>query len=180
MRGYEPINPPPKGNEYEWMYQQFLQVSEVLNNLVAAPLFKVPTSLSVVAGGTPVGDVTNVQELLDGNVYQLPEVAATPGYNLEFIFTNVTSIVGFVSHVRYTGSATHLVTLGLYNVVTATYDRFLNIPHTATLYGYRTVYIPNGKNYIDANQETKMIIYHDSGGVPSHNLYVDYAALLTK
>ena len=180
MRGYLPTNPPPEGSEYEWMYQQFLLIAEVVNNLVAAPLFKVPTSVTVNDGGTPAGDITGIQTLLDGNVYQVPEVSGTPGFNVELVFTNVMNIVGFVSHVRYTGSSAHLVTLGLYNVVTATYDRFLNIPHTATLYSYRTVYIPDGKNYIDSNQETKMILYHDSGGTPSHDLFIDYAALLVK
>lgn len=144
--------------------------------------FIVPTSLNVVAGGTPTGSITDVQTLLDGNVYQLPEVGATPGFDLEFDFTDVGTIAGFVTMTRYTGISNHIVSHRLYNYTDTQDDTFLLIPHTATNYQYRTVLIPSDAKYIDGSNNAQMIFVHESAGTGggSHNFYVDYVALLGK
>ena len=137
-----------------------------------------PTTLNVATGGTPVGSVTDVQTLLDGNVYQVPEVTGVPGYDIEFNFTGVASIAGFVSMIRYTGSATHVVSLRLQNYTDVQEDSFLVIPTTVTNYGYRTVLIPDDTKYIDGSGNAQMVLYHDSSGNASHDVYIDYIALI--
>lgn len=143
-------------------------------------IFIVPTSINVATGGTPVGSVTDVQTLNDGNVYQVPEVAATPGFDIEFNFTGVREIAGFVSMIRYTGSVTHDVTLRLHNYTTVNDNNFLVIPHTAVLYAYRTVLIPDDTNYINSSGQAQLVLFHDSAGNPTHDVYVDYMALIGK
>ena len=134
----------------------------------------------MVAGGTPVGSITDVQTLLDGNVYQLPEVAATPGFDLEFDFENIKSIRGIVTMTRYTGLSTHIVTQRLYNYEDVQDDAFILINHTATNYQYRTILIPDDSKYINASKEAQLIFYHETAGNNSHDFYVDYVALLGK
>lgn len=142
--------------------------------------FIIPASTQVITGGTPVGSVTDAQTLKDGNYYQVPEVSGTPGFDIRFNFTNVKSIAGFVSMIRYTGSTTHDVTLRILNYSTVDQDAFLVIPHTATLDAYRTVLIPDDANYINSSRQAQMTLYHDSVGDPLHNIYIDYIALIGK
>ena len=140
--------------------------------------FIVSDSIGVTTGGTPVGTVADIQTLKDGNYYQVPEVGGTPGFAIGFEFKNVQSIKGFVSMIRYTGSATHDVTLGMWNYSTVAYDRFLVIPHTASLDAYRAVFIPDDTNYIEPGGAARMILYHETAGNPSHNVFIDYVALI--
>lgn len=142
--------------------------------------FIVPASINLVTGGTPVGSVTDVQTLNDGNVYQVPEVTGVPGFDIEFNFTGVREISGFVSMIRYVGSATHVVTLRLQNYVDVQEDSFLTIPSSGTVYSYRTVLIPDDTKYIDSSGNAQMILYHDSNGNASHDVYIDYIALIGK
>ena len=140
--------------------------------------FIVPSTITVNAGGTPVGTVTDVQSLLDGNVYQIPEVAATPGFDIDFNFTNVASIGGFVSNIWYDGSATHNVALDLFNYTDVQQDSFLHVSHSASLYSYRTVLMPDDTKYINGSNEAQLSLYHYSGGNASHDIYIDYIALI--
>jgi len=165
------------------MYEGFRQVASVLDSgYVSSPIgsmsFKTAASLNVVAGGTPVGTVTDIQTLQDGNEYNLPEAAATPGYDLEINFTGVTRIDGVVVASRYTGSAAHTSDFRLYNYDNTTDDVFFLTP-TASANNYRTVIIPNGASYFDGSGNAQATFYHTSGGVPSHDLYIDYIALLS-
>lgn len=140
--------------------------------------FIVPSSINKVAGGTATGSVTDVQTLLDGNSYQVVEAAATPGFDIEFTFTNINSIAGFVSHIWYDGGAAgHDVTLRLYNDTDTQDDPFLVIPSSG-LYAYRTVLIPDDSKYINSSNEVDVVLYHDSGGSVAHDVYIDYIALI--
>ena len=173
---YEPN--PPEQDLSRYVYEELQRVRDSFNAQSESLYeFITPVSISVVAGGTPVGTVTDMQTLKDGNYYQIPEVAATPGFDIRMNFVNVKSIAGFVSMIRYTGSSTHDVTLRLLNYNTVALDVFLIIPHTASIDAYRTVLIPDDSNYINSSREAQIRLYHDSSGNPSHDAYVDYIAL---
>jgi len=137
--------------------------------------FSVPDSLTVVAGGTPVGTITDLQTLHDGNEYNLPEVSGSPGMDLECDFTGIGSIRGIVLNSRYTGSAVHEVVVRLKNY-TGGDDVFIRMASTASD-NYRTVLIPDDTNYI-SDGAAQISFYHAASGTPSHDLYIDYVALL--
>lgn len=158
-------------NLYEYIGTLTDQVNQV---------FITPASITVNAGGTPVGDVTGVTELNDGSVYQVPEVAATPGFDIDFNFTGVREISGFVSMIRYTGLATHVVEQSLHNYTDVQDDSFMLIPHTASAYQYRTVLIPDDTKYINSSDQAILSLIHTSAGNPSHDIYIDYIALIGK
>lgn len=142
------------------------------------PEFITPTSLNVVAGGTPVGTIAGVQTLLDGSVYQLPELAATPGFDLEFNFEQVSRIDGLVARIRYDGMAAHDVTLRLYNYDDAQDDEYTKVTNTSSIYDYRMILIPENQKYINDSNQAQIIIVHESAGNNSHDIYIDYIALL--
>lgn len=158
----------------------FLRGDGAWASALSGLIFITPDSITVNSGGTPVGTVSDVQTLLDGNVYQVPEVTGTPptgAIDIDFNFTGVASIEGFVSMIRYTGSASHVVVQTLYNYSTTNDDEYLLIPNTASTYQYRTVLIPDATNYISSGNAVVSII-HQTTGNASHDIYIDYVALI--
>ena len=158
----------------------FLRGDGAWTSALSGLVFITPDSVTANSGGTPVGTVSDVQTLLDGNVYQMPEVTGTPptgAIDIDFSFSGVASIEGFVSMIRYTGSASHVVVQTLYNYTATNDDEFLLIPTTASTYQYRTVLIPDDTNYISSGNAMVSII-HQTTGNASHNLYIDYIALI--
>ena len=136
-----------------------------------------PTTLNVVAGGTPVGDITDLQTILDGNEYDLPEIASTPGFDLELNFTNVRVIKGFIIRGYYSGSDTHTVNIKLYNYNSTTDDILFQFP-TSTQATYRTVLLPDYTNYVSDTNTAQITFYHEQLGNTQHHLYLDYVALI--
>jgi len=142
--------------------------------------FNSPATLTVNTGGTPVGTgVSDVQTMLDGNIYQLPEVTGTPGFDIEFAWTGITRIKGFAFRVLYVGTSTHQVTFRAYNYNTTVWDVLFEIPASLG-YNYRCNQFPasNMANYFDSGGNAKVKIYHDTAGNASHDLYVDYVAIV--
>ena len=147
-----------------------------ITTAVIIPGYVVPTSLTVVTGGTPVGTIADLQVLHDGSEYNLPEVSGTPGMELQCDFTNIKSIRGLVLNARYTGSSSHEVVVRLKNY-TGGDDTFIRMASTATN-NYRTILIPDDTNYMSSGA-AQVSFYHAISGVPSHDLYIDYIALIT-
>lgn len=142
--------------------------------------FTSPNSITVNTGGTPVGAISDIQTLLDGNVYQLPEVAGTPGFDVEFVFTGITDVKGFAFRAYYAPlTSSHLVTFAAWNYDTSAWDQFMELP-PSTGYNYRYIEIPNGNSpYFDGSGNAKIRFYHNSSGNAAHDLYVDFIALIS-
>ena len=174
---YSP-NPVPErsGDLRRYINDELRKISSELEEVHYS--FIEPDSITVVTGGTPVGTVTDVQTLNDGNVYQVPEVTGVPGFDIEFNFSNVQSVKGIVSHINYVGSATHDVILRLRDYSTPADNDFLLIPNSG-YYGYRTVLIPESPQYSD-NGDAQITLYHATSGNASHDIYIDYIAILGK
>ena len=140
--------------------------------------FTVPDGVTVNTGGTPVGTVAGVQTLLDGSVYQVPEVTGTPGFDVEFDFSGITAIRGIAANFYYDGGALgHEVTIDIYDYDGTAWDSFLLVPSAAT-YSYRYIEFPNNSKYINSGA-VLVRFYHGSAGNASHDLYVDYLAVLS-
>ena len=167
---------PPDEDLSRYVYDEFQRIREELEEIHYS--FIVPDSITVNVGGTPIGTVTDVQTLHDGNVYQLPETTGTPGFDIDFNFSNVESISGFVSHVNYAGTSSHNVVLRAYDYSNTADDDYLYIPNSS-VYSYRTVLIPDGKKYVDRGS-AQLSLYHVTAGNASHDIYIDYIAILGK
>ena len=152
----------------------------IKNDSIHSPVsFVTPDSITVNTGGIPVGDVTDIQTLLDGNTYNLPEVAGVPGYDLEICFRRIINIKGFVFRAYYSpNNSAHLVTFDMYNYDTVTWDSFMQVP-PANGYNYRYIEIPNGSYYFNNRGDARMRFYHISSGNSAHDLYIDYAAIIS-
>lgn len=139
--------------------------------------FTVPDSITVNDGGTPVGSVSDVQTFNDGNAYNLPETTGIPGFDVEFVFSGITSVKGIAANFYYAGLASHAVTLDIYNYDDAQWDKLIIVPDAAD-YSYRYIEFPSDSKYINSGA-AKLRFYHSTSGNSSHDLYVDFIAILS-
>lgn len=140
--------------------------------------FITPSSINVVTGTTIAGDVNSVQQLHDGNFLHVGEVTGAPGFDIKFNFSRVGSVRGIVSRIRYDGIESHLVTLRILDKDTPVSDQYLVVNHTETAYQYRTVFIPQEAKYLGNDNTVEATLYHDDSGNASHDVYIDYIAIL--
>ena len=148
-------------------------------NDLANDIYAVPSSLALITGTFVSGNVASVQQMLDGSTYNLTEVGGTPGYELDFTFSNVQFVPSeAVLRIWYQEPAivTHDVTIDLYNWGTAAWDQVSAVLPT---FNQKILSLPLptfGVNYLN-NGNAKMRVYHNSSGNANHSLHVDYVAL---
>ena len=163
-------------------FRQFIdeELNRIANSVNKHPYaFTPPASINKVAGGTPVGDVTDIQTMLDGNVYNLPEVAAAPGFDLEVDFSSIDRIDGIVLRAYYgPKTSTHYSELRIHNYQTTNDDTIINF-QPADDYNVRTILIPDGEDYLDGSGNAQLTFYHPPSGNLAHDLFIDYVALLS-
>jgi hypothetical protein len=121
--------------------------------------------------------VTDIQTLLDGNIYHVDEAAATPGIELEIDFSGIRQIKGIYTRFYYAGSNLHGMRVQLYNYDTTTYDTYLTTIGDHMDHSAHFVWIPDDASYISSGA-AQVRFYHAEAGNASHDLYVDYVALV--
>jgi len=127
---------------------------------------------------TPVGTLSDTQTALDGNEWNMPENNSNPAIDVDFGFTGIRRIHGVVFNARYTGLASHYITVAIRDY-TAGVDRNLMNFSTTASNNYRTVLIPDDTNFIDGSGNAQISFHHSPvSGNTSHDLYVEYIALL--
>lgn len=122
------------------------------------------------------GDISSLKKMYDNNNLTLVEAAATPGFNIEFNITGVSGHPRFIiSRWRYDGSATHFVTIDIYNWVTSNWDQVRVFTNSNNYYSSMTMYTPinNNGDYV-SNGLVRIRYYHHTSGNPAHDLHIDY------
>lgn len=129
--------------------------------------------------GTSADAVSDLQTLLDGNIYTVTEEAAAPAINLEVQFTEVPEFYAVVLRAYYYGSTTHWIEVQLYNNSTLAWDTYINLTLKDAM-DYKYIEIPKSFSikYINASFQVNIRFYHPPLGDVSHDLYIDYLALL--
>lgn len=138
--------------------------------------FKSPASITLNTG-TGTGSVTDLQTMLDGNVYHIDEVVGVPGFDLEVNFTTVTRIRGVQTRFFYDGTATHDVHVEMRNYATSAWDVMTSVNGTPD---YVTLmwWLPSAANYIDGSGNSIVRFYHVTSGNAAHNIDIDYVGLI--
>jgi hypothetical protein len=133
-------------------------------------------SLTVIAakGSIAAGAHTDLHAV-GGTTVQVNETATTPGFNVEAAFTGVDGITNLYLHGYY--SASHTVTVELYNYDTTSWDVAITIPTSGTKMELLSASIAVGTPYFDGGGNAVVRFYHAAAGTPTHRLYLDYLAL---
>jgi hypothetical protein len=134
-----------------------------------------PSSVSIT-NGTATGTVSDVQTMLDGNVYHVDEAAATPGFDPVFTFTGVDFVpTHLVSRFYYDGTALHDVHFELWNYNTSAWVELHQLIENLD-YQVVALPVPDFSDFI-SSEEVQVRINHETAGNPAHNLDLDYLAL---
>lgn len=127
--------------------------------------------------GIITGTVADIQNWQDGNTLNIDEIAATPGIDVDILFSDVNNFQRVGLGMYYDGSTTHWIEIRLWDIIAAdwkvlwTFTRGLGMN-----YRYSDVPIPASR-FID-NGQVKMNINHPANGNADHDALVDYAALI--
>ncbi len=119
----------------------------------------------------------------DADLITINESTATPGFLIEFVFTNVISPLEIeFDNVGYDGTAGHEVEGQVWNDTLSQWDELRtdvkDFPHTGS-YGVTTAHLrgydipePNS-DYVNASSEVKIRLNHTSGGTAAHDMIFD-------
>lgn len=133
------------------------------------------TTMTVDTGTLTSGTVTTTQTK-DGTSAQITESNGADPLRVRFSFTGVTKFNALVFFGRYEGSAAHEVHLEIYNVTEAAWETLWEIT-TETANRWYNVPLYESTNYLSSGT-LEVRVRHVSNGVNTHNLYVDYIALM--
>ena len=130
--------------------------------------------------GSSSETVADLQVAHDGNIYHITESTGVPGQNLIVDFVGVYGFnkVNIIAH--YDGTATHSITIQLYNWGTTSWDDYntmLGIEKTMVDHSF-SVFLPGnyiGKDINDGRVRVRLI--HTQSGNTSHDGYIDTVAL---
>jgi hypothetical protein len=154
-------------------------MGNIVSTIFVRPTFIAPDSITVVTGGTPVGTVTDMQTPMDGNIYDLPEGTGTPGFDLEIDFIDIVDIYGIVLRGYYAPqNSVHYAQLLIHNYSGGESDDTVVHIEPSADHNYRTIMIPDGTDFIDGSGNAQLTLYHPQAGNASHDMYIDYVALL--
>ncbi len=162
------------------MYREWQNWFRNANDRMLNPYkFHVAEAMTINAG-TNIGSsvVADVQTFADGNWAQIEEVAATPGFDIEFGFTGVKKFHGIYVRISYEGSSSHYATVELYNYTRSIYDTLWE--RLGTVSDWQSIHIPipiSSDNYTSDGVVT-IKINHPANGNAAHNVYIDYIALV--
>jgi len=133
-------------------------------------------SVNLVAGILNSGTVAGTYNYRDASLYDVQEIAATPGFDIQFTYTGVGNFKKLIAYLRYNGSVSHTVALRLYNINTVTWDTVLTFTLSDSWEVYE-VAVDSPEDYINGSDEVIAGLYHSSAGNASHNIEIDLFVL---
>jgi hypothetical protein len=134
-----------------------------------------PVSVSASVGSVNGGNLASIQTFNDGNVFDVQEIASTPGFDILVDFSGIVKFNKVQLNLAYTNASQHFVTVDLWNYVTSAWD---TIGSFRGLNGFTqfNLGIIDSVPFINAGA-VQMRLYHVSAGSTSHSIQLDYANL---
>jgi hypothetical protein len=134
-----------------------------------------PSALALVAGTHNSGSLDSILTFNDGNVYNIQELSATPGFDIRVSFADITEFNKIQLNLAYSNTSQHFVTVDLYNFITSAWD---TIGYFRGLNGMTqfNLGIIDDAPYLNAGV-VELRIYHVSAGVTAHSIQLDFASI---
>jgi len=141
--------------------------------------FATPTTQTVTTGTLSSGSVTDVQTWQDGNEVHISEVTGVPGFDVRYTFTNVTDFSEIMCSFYYEGSSTHDCQFQIYDDTNAVWKEFFTQAGAGLSHNTRFSPFPlDTSDFINGSDQVIIRFYHPQSGNASHDLYIDYVALI--
>jgi hypothetical protein len=134
-----------------------------------------PTTTTVVTSDGYTGNNASVQAI-DASILQIEEAAGTPGFDVRFEFTEITTFNNLLLYVYYHGGSGHIIQVQFFNNDTLSWDTATTFTDEMafTLIDYP---LPLVTPWINGSNEVTMRLYHPASGNTSHYLEIDYISI---
>lgn len=145
-------------------------------NLIISTTYNA-TNIATIDGTYDDGDLTSIQVPEDGLSYNVSEDSGANPLTIEINFTNVDNFDSIIGRVWYEGGLGHVIQIEILRTDTGVWENYLELTDT---YDFINIYIPvfDPQNHIDANGNTSIRFTHIQSGIPTHNFYIDYLAIV--
>jgi len=148
---------------------------QISSNIAALVYFA--DSITVDVGTVNGGDVDSTKIPHDNDELDVQELVNTPGFSIILDYINVANFDLVGVYLKYNGEgASHICHIQLYNYVTTTWDNITDFALASTWQLFSIV-VQNAANYINGSDQSRVRIYHDSEGLSTHSILVDYCVL---
>jgi hypothetical protein len=135
-------------------------------------------SITENEAGTSVGGVAGLQTANDGNEYAANEVSGqTPGIDIEVVFTSVTAFNWVQVLARYQGSASHGVTIQLWNGSAWDTFGFIKDQPADRNFEEHSFFVPDDSSYINTGEVKVRFVHEMAATGNAHELFIDICAL---
>ncbi len=151
----------------------YMTEEEVL--ALITPEWYLCSSMTVTTGTLDAGSHTYLHSSGSGLV-EVSEATGSPGISITLAFTGVDDITAWQVHGYYVGSASHEVSIQLYNYDTSTWDTVGTMETETTPHVYSGA-LADGSPYFDITGNAQMRFYHAASGNITHDLFLDYASI---
>lgn len=151
---------------YNWV-----RPTTILNSVTYLPF-----NISTFKGTLDHGNISSVQTVNDGHVYNVSEVSGTPAISVRANFTGVDEFNTIILRVYYAGGSGHTIDVELYDYVSNQYDHIGSFSDQSD-YEYVTVDIPVDEEYKTSGGNVSLLLHHEDNGNPNHDLSIDFISL---
>ena len=136
-------------------------------------------AMSRTAGGDAGGNDVSVATIDDADSYDTDEVSATPGFDIQAVFTGVTDFNQVQIHTSYDGNPAHVIRIDLDKTPFnwSSFDTILaDIDDNSGNFVFNAITVASAAQYINSG-EVRLRFYHSSAGNITHDFFIDYCAL---
>ena len=136
-------------------------------------------AMSRTVGGDAGGNDASVATIDDADSYDTDEVNATPGFDIQAVFTGVTDFNQVQIHTAYDGNPAHVVRIDLDKTPFnwSSFDTILaDIDDSSGDFVFKAITVASAAQYINSG-EVRLRFYHSSAGNATHDFFIDYCAL---
>ena len=136
-------------------------------------------AMSRTAGGDAGGNDASVATIDDADSYDTDEIAATPGFDIQAVFSGVTDFNQVQIHTAYDGNPAHVIRIDLDKTPFnwSSFDTILaDIDDSSGDFVFNAITVASAAQYINSG-EVRLRFYHSSAGNITHDFFIDYCAL---
>ena len=136
-------------------------------------------AMSRTAGGDAGGNDASVATIDDADSYDTDELGATPGFDIQAVFTGVTDFNQVQIHTSYDGNPAHVIRIDLDKTPFnwSSFDTILaDIDDNSGNFVFNVITVASAAQYINSG-EVRLRFYHSSAGNITHDFFIDYCAL---
>lgn len=146
--------------------------------VLVTPVEYNPTMTRTV-GGDAGGDDDSVATIDDADSYDTDELAATPGSDVQAVFSGVVDFNQVQIHTAYDGNPAHIIRIDLDKTPFnwSSFDTILaDIDDNSGNFIFNAITVASAGQYINSG-EVRLRFYHSSAGNATHDFFIDYCAL---